>query len=94
MTFLKKYREALIALVIYAGCIASLFAYTAWSASSNPADSGESAIILVIPASPWIWLLPRELLGPISGVMCIVFNGLLFSALVHLVAKLKSRNRS
>ena len=46
-------------------------------ASKNPADSGESAIILIFFAMPWISILPSSWLGPLVGLVSIVGNALI-----------------
>jgi hypothetical protein len=46
-------------------------------ASKNPADSGESGILLLPFAMPWITLLPSAWLGPWVGLGCIVLNSLI-----------------
>jgi len=69
--------------VTYAIIIGILIGYVIHSISTNFADSGESAIILMIPASPWIWFIPHALLGPITGMLCIGINGLLLGGLSH-----------
>lgn len=53
------------------------FAWIFFVASKNPADSGESGIILVFFALPWISLLPSAWLGPLVGLVSIVCNALI-----------------
>ena len=59
----------------------AVFAWVFYSASSNPADSGESGILLLPFAMPWIALVPDRWLGPGSGFGAILFNALILYAL-------------
>ena len=43
-------------------------------ASSNPADSGESGILLLPFTMPWVALVPDSWLGPFAGLTCILIN--------------------
>ena len=52
----------------------SVFAWIFFVASKNPADSGESGILLLPFAMPWISMLPTSWLGPAAGMGCILFN--------------------
>jgi hypothetical protein len=60
------------------------FAIAAWVffvASKNPADSGESGILLLPFAMPWVMWLPAAWLGPLAGFGCVAFNAVLLYAL-------------
>jgi hypothetical protein len=54
----------------------AVFSWIFFVASKNPADSGESGILLLPFAMPWIMWLPVEWLGLYSGLGCILFNTL------------------
>jgi hypothetical protein len=54
-----------------------LFAWVYFIASKNPADSGESGILLLPFAMPWVTWLPPEWLGPGMALLCVTFNGLI-----------------
>lgn len=87
MNFISKHKTATTVMILYLLGIATLFAYVMWLASNNSADSGESAIILLIPASPWIMLLPHELLNPFTGIGCMLLNGALLAIFCDLTAR-------
>jgi hypothetical protein len=53
---------------------AAVFAWVFVAASGNPADSGESGILLLPFAMPWITLVPSAWLGPSAGLGCILLN--------------------
>jgi len=55
----------------------AVFAWIFLGASTNPADSGESGLLLVPFASPWIRLIPASWLGMGAGVGSILLNALL-----------------
>jgi hypothetical protein len=55
----------------------SVFAWIFFVASKNPGDSGESGILLVPFALPWLSILPSSWLGLGAGLGCILFNALL-----------------
>lgn len=56
---------------------AGVFAWILLVASRNPADSGESGILLLPFAMPWVALIPAEWLGPWAGFGCILANSLI-----------------
>lgn len=55
---------------------AGVFAWIVLVASRNPADSGESGILLLPFTMPWIMLIPAAWLGPWVGLGCILLNSL------------------
>jgi uncharacterized membrane protein YhaH (DUF805 family) len=65
--------------------VAGLFLFTflallAWLyliASKNPADSGESGILLLPFAMPWVMWLPVEWLGLWAAFLCVSLNALI-----------------
>ena len=57
--------------------VGTLFAWIFFIASKNPADSGESAIILLPFAMPWIMMIPSSWLGPFVGLSCFLLNALI-----------------
>lgn len=69
--------SAAIFVVLFVGA----FAWVFFVASQNPADSGESAILLLPFTMPWIFLVPDGWLGPLAGIACVGLN----SFLVYLV---------
>jgi hypothetical protein len=56
---------------------AGVFAWIVLSASRNPADSGESGILLLPFTMPWVTLVPSAWLGPWVGLGCILLNSLI-----------------
>ncbi|MFC1796093.1 hypothetical protein ACFL1V_03250 [Pseudomonadota bacterium] len=56
-----------------------VFCWIFFVASKNPADSGESGILLLPFAMPWIMWLPVRWLGPVTGFACVGLNaGILY----------------
>ena len=55
----------------------AVFCWIFFVASKNPADSGESGILLLPFAMPWIMWLPVGWLGPRTGFACIFLNALI-----------------
>jgi len=55
----------------------AVFAWVFLGASTNPADSGESGLLLVPFALPWIRLIPVSWLGMGTGAGSILLNALL-----------------
>jgi len=54
-----------------------LMAWIFFIASKNPADSGESAIILVFFSYPWVSLIPARWMGPAAWAGCVMINALI-----------------
>jgi hypothetical protein len=59
----------------------AVFAWIFFVASKNPADSGESGILLLPFAMPWISLVPGKWLGLGVGMGCIFLNALILYCL-------------
>ena len=55
----------------------ALFAWIFLVASKNSADSGESGILLLPFAMPWVMWLPVEWLGLWAAVLCVSLNALI-----------------
>lgn len=51
-----------------------LFAWIFFVASKNPADSGESAIIMLPLMMPWIMMMPETWVGPLAALGSILLN--------------------
>lgn len=62
---------------LFLASAAAVFAWVLFSASTNPADSGESGIVLLPFAMPWISLAPNRWLGPWMGLGCILLNAMM-----------------
>jgi len=60
---------------------AAVFAWVFFVASKNPADSGESGILLIPFAMPWIALVPNGWLGPWMAFGCVLLNALILYCL-------------
>ena len=76
LTF-KWSRNGIIAtgLFLFLACL--VLGWVILVASKNPADSGESGILLLPFAMPWIMIIPGNWLGPLSGLAAILFNSLI-----------------
>lgn len=57
--------------------VSTIFAWIFFIASKNPADSGESGILLLPFAMPWITMLPGSWLGLFGALGCFLLNGLI-----------------
>ena len=57
--------------------VVAVFCWIFFVASKNPADSGESGILLLPFAMPWIMWLPVRWLGPVTGFACMGLNALI-----------------
>lgn len=74
---IKKSLAGFIAGGLFLSLAAAVFCWIFFIASKNPADSGESGIMLLPFAMPWIMWLPVEWLGPLTGLACILLNALI-----------------
>jgi len=57
--------------------VLAIFCWIFFVASKNPADSGESGLLLLPFAMPWIMWLPVRWLGPLTGFACMGLNALI-----------------
>jgi hypothetical protein len=73
----KRSRRGFIAAAIFLLMFLTLFAWVFIIASKNPADSGESGILLLPFAMPWITLVPETWLGPLGAFVSVIFNALI-----------------
>jgi hypothetical protein len=71
---LRASKGALVAAALFLLVFLAALAWVFFIASKNPADSGESAILLLPFAMPWVMWLPVDLLGPLAGFLCVLFN--------------------
>lgn len=55
----------------------AVFSWIFFVASKNPADSGESGILLLPFAMPWIMIIPGKWLGLWTGIGCILLNAVI-----------------
>ena len=76
---LQKSKTGFIAAGLFLLAFLGLLCWVFLIASKNPADSGESGILLLPFAMPWVMWLPVEWLGLWSGILCTLFN----SALIY-----------
>ncbi len=70
-------RTGLITSGLFLCMAATVFFWVLYSATTNPADAGESGIMLLPFAMPWIMLLPQAWVTPLAGVGAIILNALL-----------------
>ena len=66
-----------IAAGVFLFAFLALFAWIFFVASKIPADSGESGILLLPFAMPWVMWLPVEWLGLWSAFLCVSLNTLI-----------------
>ena len=74
---LRYSRSGFIAAGILLLLFACAFAWVFLVASKNPADSGESGILLLPFAMPWISLIPSAWLGLLVAFGCVLLNALI-----------------
>jgi len=73
----KFSRCGFIAAGLFLLTAASILAWIFFVASKNPADSGESGILLLPFAMPWVAILPTSWIGLGTGLGCILLNALI-----------------
>jgi hypothetical protein len=74
---IRKSTAGLVAGSLYLALFFAVFCWIFLVASKNPADSGESGILLLPFAMPWVMWLPVEWLGPLTATACVFINSLL-----------------
>ena len=67
-------KGGIVAAGLFLSLALAVFAWIFFVASKNPADSGESGILLLPFAMPWIMILPSAWIGPFTGIAMILFN--------------------
>jgi uncharacterized membrane protein YhaH (DUF805 family) len=87
---LQKSKTGFIAACLYLLAFLGLLAWIFFLASKNPADSGESGILLLPFAMPWVMWLPVEWLGLWAAFLCVLLNALIVYCLF---GGLRFRNR-
>ena len=75
----KFSRGGVLAAGLFLLLAAAVFAWVFFVASKNPADSGESGLLLIPFAMPWISLVPNGWLGPRMALGCILLNALILN---------------
>ena len=70
-------KGGIVAAGLFISLALAVFAWIFFVASKNPADSGESGILLLPFAMPWIMILPSAWVGPFTGMVMIFFNALI-----------------
>jgi uncharacterized membrane protein YhaH (DUF805 family) len=73
----RRSRPGAIAAGVFLFAFLALFAWIFFVASKNPADSGESGILLLPFAMPWVMWLPVEWLGLWAAFLCVSLNALI-----------------
>lgn len=86
---LRLSKAGLLAAGLFLGAAVAVFAWIFFLASTHSGDSGESGVLLIPFAMPWIVLIPKTWLGPGTGlgaillnafILYLLFGGLRFSA--------------
>ena len=77
----RRSRGGFLAAGLFLLLAVALFLWIFLVASKNPADSGESGILMLPFMMPWINWIPVHLLGLATGFACILFNTLLLYCL-------------
>ena len=55
----------------------ALLSWVFFIASKNPADSGESGILLLPFGMPWVTNMPASWVGPWTGILSVLLNALI-----------------
>jgi hypothetical protein len=87
---LRRSGAGLLAAGLFLLAFLGLLSWVFFIASKNPADSGESGILLLPFARPWVMWLPPGWLGPFAGFASVALNALILYCLfggVRLSAK-------
>ncbi len=87
---LKYSRGGALAAGLFLLSAAGVLAWVLFVASKNPADSGESGILLLPFAMPWITLVPNDWLGPWVAFGCVLLNALILYCLFGGLRKKRS----
>jgi uncharacterized membrane protein YhaH (DUF805 family) len=74
---LQKSKTGVTAACLYLCAFLGLLAWIFFVASKNPADSGESGILLLPLVMPWVMWLPVEWLGLWAVFLCVSLNALI-----------------
>lgn len=74
---LKRSRGGSIAAGLFLLAALAVFCWVFFVASKNPGDSGESGILLVPFAMPWVSIMPTEWLGLGAGLGSILLNSII-----------------
>lgn len=77
MLILKRSKGGTVAATLFLFAAIAVFAWVFFVASKNPADSGESGILLLPFAMPWITSAPSHWVGPFFALACILLNALI-----------------
>lgn len=77
MLVLRRSKAGLVGALIFLAAFLGLLAWVWTIASKNPADSGESAILLLPFTLPWTAIIPPDRLGPFSALGAVLLNTVL-----------------
>ncbi len=78
---LRFSRGGAIVAGLFLALFIAAFAWIFFVASKNPADSGESGILLIFFAMPWIKLVPTSWLGLWFAIGSVLLNALILYCL-------------
>ncbi len=74
---LRRSKLGLLVSICYLALFLMVLGWVVFSASSNPADSGEAGILLLPFAMPWIEFMPEGWLGLPAAVGSVFVNAVL-----------------
>jgi len=74
---LQMSKAGFIAAGLFLLAFLGLFAWIFFVASKSPADSGESGILLLPFAMPWVMWLPVDWLGLPAAFLCVSLNAVI-----------------
>lgn len=79
--YLKWPKSGISAMSLFLILAGSILTWIILAASKNPADSGESGILLLPFAMPWIMVMPDNWLGLWTGLGCLLLNSVILLCL-------------
>lgn len=74
---IRRSKAGLIAALTFILAFLAIFAWIFFVSSKNPADSGESGVLLLPFALPWVGWLPEAWLGLTGAFASVVLNALI-----------------
>lgn len=77
MLRLRRSRGGLVAAATFLTVFFAMLCWLFLVASKNPADSGESGILLLPFAMPWVLWIPQAWVGPGSGMAAVSLNAVI-----------------
>lgn len=75
--YLRYSRRGLVLALLFMGVVAGLLYWLVFVDVANPGSSGEAGVWLLLPASPWVFLMPSDWLGLPAAIAAFLLNAVL-----------------